>query len=120
MSKIVKSLFRLISFIGVVVAAFLLVRNWKEQSAEIEVAKPSPKRLKAVKPATKKEIVLTDRQQVIYQIIKGRKTIDMKSLLTKVSGVTERTLRRDLLKLQQAGLITKQGTTKASSYVLKK
>jgi DeoR/GlpR family transcriptional regulator of sugar metabolism len=43
----------------------------------------------------------------------------MRDILSRVKGVTERTLRRDLLKLQEQGLITKKGSTKSAQYLLK-
>jgi DeoR/GlpR family transcriptional regulator of sugar metabolism len=43
----------------------------------------------------------------------------MRDILIRVKGVTERTLRRDLLKLQEEGLIIKKGNTKSAQYVLK-
>ena len=68
--------------------------------------------------ASKKLNSLTPRQNVVYAIIKGKKQVEMKDLLMRVSGVTERTLRRDLLKLQALKLISKKGTTKSATYVL--
>jgi hypothetical protein len=62
---------------------------------------------------------LSPRQNVIFAIIRGKKQVEMKDLLMRVSGVTERTLRRDLLKLQELKLISKKGTTKSVTYVLK-
>ncbi len=120
MKRICRSFFRLTSLIGVVLAAFLLAKNWRDKSSstfEPEGISGLEAKPEKMAPASKK-YSLTPRQNVIYAIIRGKKSLEMKDLLPKIPGVTERTLRRDLLKLQEAGLIMKQGTTKASSYVL--
>lgn len=118
MKKIFKGIIRLFMMVAVVLAAFFLTKNWKNRSKVTSETEKIVKKEKAV--AVKHDIELSPRQKIVYAIIKGKKSLEMKDLLMRIPSVTERTLRRDLLKLQEAGLITKQGTTKASSYVLNK
>jgi hypothetical protein len=66
----------------------------------------------------KKTPNLTLRQQKILNVLKGVKIIEMKDLLIAIKGVTERTLRRDLLQLQNENLIKKIGNTKSVKYQL--
>lgn len=122
MKQIFKALFRLVSLLAVVLGAFFLAKNWRSKFNNTEELMPESEPVAKLKRVVtvEKKIDLSPRQQVVYAIIRGKKSLEMKDLLPKIPGVTERTLRRDLLKLQEAGLITKQGTTKASSYVLRK
>ena len=62
--------------------------------------------------------VLTPRQKEVLSLLQKNKTVSMKDILKKITGVTERTLRRDLLKLQENGLAKKIGNTKSVSYSL--
>ena len=64
--------------------------------------------------------ILSFREQKILNILKGSKIIEMKDLQRAIKGVTERTLRRDLLQLQKVGLIKKIGNTKSVKYQLLK
>jgi predicted DNA-binding transcriptional regulator YafY len=62
--------------------------------------------------------ILTFRQQKIMNILNSSKILEMKDLQNAIKGVTERTLRRDLLQLQSIGLIKKIGNTKSVKYQL--
>ncbi len=103
------------------------LKEASETAETIKASKPVKKAVDIIEkvipgeqfPKTTKTKGLTPRQNVIYAIIKGKKTVEMKDLLMRISGITERTLRRDLLKLQELKLITKKGTTKSATYVLK-
>lgn len=57
-----------------------------------------------------------NRLDEVFTVIKKYKEIDMNKLLSEIKGVTERTLRRDLQKLQNMKLILKEGTTKSAKY----
>lgn len=56
------------------------------------------------------------RRAEIYSIIKDQRIINFDSLHRRFLSVNKRTLRYDLLKLQQANLIRKRGTTKGVYY----
>lgn len=60
------------------------------------------------------------RTEEVYRLIKELKVVDMNVLLVKFKGITERTLRRDLAKLQTMKLIKKTGSTKSAKYSLAK
>ncbi len=58
------------------------------------------------------------RQKKILNLLLEVKKIEMSNLKSEFINVTERTLRRDLSKLESEGLIKKSGKTKGSSYQL--
>ena len=60
------------------------------------------------------------RTEEVYKLIKQLKEVDMSMLLSKFKGITERTLRRDLAKLQTMKLVKKTGSTKSAKYTLSK
>ena len=68
----------------------------------------------------KETIAQGRRTEEVYRLIKEFKEVDMPILLSRIKGVTERTLRRDLAKLQTMKLIKKSGSTKSAKYVLAK
>lgn len=68
----------------------------------------------------KETIAQGKRTEEVYRLIKEFKEVDMPLLLSKVNGVTERTLRRDLAKLQTMKLVKKSGSTKSAKYSLTK
>ncbi len=59
---------------------------------------------------------LTARQKDLLKIIQGKQNTSMTDLKSKISGVTERTLRRDLAILVQKKLITQSGKTRNMTY----
>ena len=61
---------------------------------------------------------LTDRQSEIFNFISQNKEARMFDLTKSFKNVTERTLRRDLAKLQGLSLISKKGSTKSATYFL--
>lgn len=63
---------------------------------------------------------LNSRQESMYQVVKKLSQATMPDFVNKVAGVTTRTLRRDLTKLQKLGLIEQVGKTKDSFYKLRK
>ena len=96
-------------------AAAPVVNSVKAVKAAVS-AKPK------AKPVVKKATVdfgLSDRQESIYQLVRREGEIDMKSVLSKVDGVSDRTLRRDMTKMEKLGLIKQVGKTRNSVYKLK-
>ena len=147
MKNIFRSCMRLCFFISVVLGAFFVAREWRKKIYRRNRSEPlsSNEALNEARVLEEQDVTatvkkgtflnvrdvntfvntvnnskLTGRQNVIYAIIRGKKIIEMSDLLPRIPGVTERTLRRDLLQLQSLGLIEKHGTTKSSTYVLKK
>lgn len=124
MKKLFLNLIRLIFLIASVIIGFSIVKVLKEKKLEpkirLLVEKPTRKIFKKVSRFIEEEkaSILTFRQQKILNIMKSVQIVDMKSLQVSIKGVTERTLRRDLLELQKVGLIKKIGNTKSVKYQL--
>jgi len=101
------------------------VQNWAKEdtlSNKMEVVKSVSALTR--KPATSKPrnaiFDLNDRQKEIYDIVKREVEVGMHNLLAKLGGgVTDRTLRRDMTKLERLGLIKQVGKTKGSFYKLR-
>ncbi len=83
--------------------------------------KPEAKTKQKAQPNKKKvvDFELSDRQESIYQLIRKEGELDMKSVQDKVAGVSDRTLRRDMTKMEKLGLIKQVGKTRNSVYKLK-
>ena len=64
----------------------------------------------------KKTIFLPPRQEEIYLIIKDHRLVSFNQIKRRFLKVPERTLRYDLKKLVEKGLIIKIGKTKGSYY----
>jgi len=68
----------------------------------------------------KQKVSITDyllpRRAEIFNIIKDHTLADFETIRRRFLSVNERTLRYDLKKLQEAGLIKKRGTTKGAYY----
>ncbi len=58
----------------------------------------------------------TERQGTILQIMRRIGPVDSKLLVKELGGINERTLRRDLVRLQELGLVAKAGSTKSATY----
>ena len=65
------------------------------------------------------EDTLLPRRLEILNIIKDHKLIQFEAIKRRFWGVNERTLRYDLKKLAEAGLINKRGVTKGVFYEIK-
>lgn len=62
---------------------------------------------------------LSARQEEIYQLIRSDKRVTISDVEDVVPNVSNRTLRRDLNKLEKLGLIKQMGKTRDSYYTLK-
>jgi Fic family protein len=62
------------------------------------------------------EDYLLPRRAEIFNIIKDHKIVNFETIRRRFISINERTLRYDLKKLQDAGLIRKRGTTKGVYY----
>ena len=63
--------------------------------------------------------VETPRQGKILKYLQTNKSATVPRLLTLFPNVTDRTLRRDLNKMEQQGLVIRNGSTKSVFYMLK-
>lgn len=70
----------------------------------------------AVKTSTDK---LNKRQREILRLFNREEKITNEMICSVITGVTERTIRRDLNYLEERGYIKKMGKTKGSYYVLR-
>ena len=60
---------------------------------------------------------LNSRQEKILDILCKRGEVTVEELLGEIGGITERTLRRDMRKLEEMGWSKKEGNTKGSRYI---
>jgi predicted HTH transcriptional regulator len=63
---------------------------------------------------------LSARQSQIFESIRASEKSSMKQLASLFQNISDRTLRRDLSKIEALGLIEQVGKTKNSYYILKK
>jgi len=92
-------------------------RDARGSSQQKQLGRSSAIRTRSVK--TRSAFGLNSRQQKILDIIKNKGgAAEMSDLLSRITGVTERTLRRDLLVLSSKKLVSKKGTTKSAKYYL--
>lgn len=66
----------------------------------------------------KQKVILPPRQEEIYSIIIDQKMVSFDTVRRRFLKVPERTLRYDLKKLQEKGLIAKVGSTRGTYYSL--
>ena len=74
------------------------------------------KKLALNKEQAKPQDYLLPRRAEILQIVKEQKMVNFDTIHRRFLKINERTLRYDLKKLQDAGLIKKLGTTKGVYY----
>jgi hypothetical protein len=123
MKKVLKTIFKILLFLVNLIlgitATFYLVLKFKtkrkvknDQLTLIDNPEKDAKFLDTIAQGK--------RTEEVYKLVKQLKEVDMGVLLTKFKGITERTLRRDLAKLQTMKLIKKTGSTKSAKYSLTK
>lgn len=118
MKRLLRLIFKILSFaLGLVAAVFVGYKMLREYRKR-EKIKSTPE-FQEVKKQSAVALNLTPRQKEVFRLIETSKKVEMRDILIRVKGVTERTLRRDLLKLQEEGLIIKKGNTKSAQYILK-
>ena len=69
---------------------------------------------------SKEVLLLPPRQEEIYNIIRDHKMISLDVIKRRFLKVPSRTLRYDLKKLQDNGLVVKIGATRGSVYTIRK
>jgi predicted HTH transcriptional regulator len=123
MRKVFKPIFKIVIFfiniaLGIGATVYLVLKfkaRRKTKTAQLKLIED-----KEDNPKLTDVIAQNKRTEEVYKLIKELKEVDMTVLLAKVKGVTERTLRRDLAKLQTMKLIKKSGSTKSAKYSLAK
>lgn len=79
----------------------------------------SKKRPSRVSNKLSQAFKLGERQNKIYDFVQSRKQTTMQVIAKEVPGVSARTLRRDMNKLVELGLIKRVGKTKDSIYMMR-
>jgi len=82
----------------------------------LAVTAEQAKQLALIKRTIQPEDYLLPRRAEILRIIKDHQMINFDQIRRRFMAINERTLRYDLKKLQDAGLIRKRGTTKGVYY----
>jgi predicted HTH transcriptional regulator len=82
------------------------VQEHKEEKEEVPQEVPIPENLNA-------------RQKKILQEIESRGILEPSEIYELVPGVSTRTVRRDMDKLVEAGLVLQRGATKSTQYIYK-
>ena len=85
----------------------------------IAVSAEKAKQMVLEKEKVEAEDYLLPRRAEILNIIKDQKLVNFDQIRRRFLGVNERTLRFDLKKLADAGLIRKRGMTKGVYYEIK-
>ncbi|KXK26753.1 MAG: DeoR-like helix-turn-helix domain protein [candidate division WS6 bacterium OLB20] len=120
MFKLLKNVFKLILLIAAAYGGFKLSRKIASGQLTMKFNADGPfgSLDTANLEGDGRRITLNSRQREIYKHINDKGEIEMNDLAKQIKGVTRRTLRRDLSKLVDEGLVIKQGKTKSAKYVL--
>lgn len=120
MIKFFKAIFRLLLLVGAAYAGFKISRKIASGQLTMKFNSDGPFGTLDVENIGQldEKVVLNQRQRQIYKYLADNQEADMTSLAKKVKGVTSRTLRRDLGKLVEIGLVSKEGKTKSAKYRL--
>lgn len=95
------------------------IDEWKGEAVKTVTKKIDKLEKQAKKVAKNAGLELNDRQKEIYELIRKEVELNMARLVEKIPNVTDRTLRRDMTKLERLGLVTQAGKTRDSVYKLK-
>ena len=123
MKNVFKTIFKILLFVinlilGILATVYLVLKfktKRKAKNDQLTLIEDPEKDAKFLDT-----IAQGKRTEEVYKLIKELKQVDMTILLSKFKGITERTLRRDLAKLQTMKLIKKTGSTKSAKYLLTK
>lgn len=126
---IMKTIVKVMLFLIFVVSGAWLVMVWKQADAGVaeqvraKAPEKSPKKVRGATEAprhTKSNAVpqhdTTERQRAILDVMRRSGPVDNRLLVKELGGIHERTLRRDLVRLQSLGLVRKTGSTKSATY----
>lgn len=124
--KTIKNFLSALAFIGAILVGVKIYKDKSEEVVENEEYRPNKRRVnydrkRSLKASGFKEkmIPLNSRQEEILKHLSLKKIIEMKDIKSFFPEVTTRTLRRDMNKLEDSGMIKREGSTKASKYILK-
>ncbi len=95
-----------LAFFGIIFLILVLFRKKDEEIFEKEIKV--------------EEVGLTPRQEEIVGILSQKGEITVEELIGVIKGVSERTFRRDMQKLEELGISRKEGNTKGSKYIYTK
>ncbi|KKR06431.1 MAG: hypothetical protein UT34_C0001G0472 [candidate division WS6 bacterium GW2011_GWF2_39_15] len=115
-----KGLGIILGIIGVGAVAYLLLKKKRsiEDRPSIHEEEALPRRnIRIVKKGA--DAGLNSRQKKLLDAISGSNGLNTMSMLKVVRNTTDRTLRRDLNRMMEMGLVYKQGSTKSSKYFAK-
>lgn len=115
--KLLKIIFRLFFFFGVIYAGFKLFNKMNDGQLKMDLNIEDEKE---VKLNVAEKIKLSPRQLRVYELIKKLRNVEMSDINKAIRGVTTRTLRRDLNALTEQGLVKKEGKTKSAKYYIVK
>lgn len=121
MFKFLRSIFKLIVIIGAAYGGFKLSRKLASGQLTMKFNSEGPfgsLDTANLEGESGRRILLNSRQREIYKQISDKGELEMNDLARQIKGVTRRTLRRDLSKLVDEGLVIKQGKTKSAKYLL--
>lgn len=91
-----------------------------QEKGRVKIAPQTPSSIKREKEAREKLQDfrgLNERQIKILGRIKEEGVMDPSEIYSLVPGVSTRTVRRDMDKLVEAGLVLQKGTTKSTQYI---
>lgn len=92
--------------------------NVKKKVASVE--KKIEKKIAKIEKSAQKIAGANDRQNNILSIIKDKRKLNMTELAQNFKEVTQRTLRRDMEKLESLGIVKQVGRTRDSHYEIVK
>lgn len=95
----------------------VFIERLEEKLEDDSMQKPKKEKIQKVRKVNSSKSKLSGRQEEIMKVFSTNKKVDTDVLNKKIKGITIRTLRRDLDKLTQDGLIKKVGKTRGSYYV---
>jgi predicted HTH transcriptional regulator len=105
----------IIGLVGFILGAFLIkkiIQEGQHQKSNSKVQKEIyPKKVNE-----EKVLAINTRQQKIFDMLKKKKEISSKDLVSLVPSVSTRTLRRDMDVLVKLGVASQKGSTKSTYY----
>lgn len=95
-------------------------KDKSQEKGRVKISPQTPSSIKREKEAREKLQDfrgLNERQIKILSRIKEEGVMDPSEIYSLVPGVSTRTVRRDMDKLVEAGLVLQKGTTKSTQYI---
>ena len=105
----------IIGLVGFILGAFLIKKIIQERQHQ-ELTPKVQKGICPKKVSEEKFLDVNPRQQKIFDMLKEKKKISSKDLVSLVPSVSTRTLRRDMDVLVKLGVASQKGSTKSTYY----